>query len=210
MQGFIAELMELIAKDEEIRLQIIPVATSQLFDNLDKGYYDGVVGPLYPDVINEEKYLFSEPFYLTGPVLVVPVNSKATSIAELPNVGIKTGFSATFPNSGQPLTSLLSFDNMNIALSELILGKIDGLIMSSPDAYAYIQGYYADKLKVVTPPLNKEGLRLVTKHDFFGEALIKIFNEGLEKARKEKLYEKMLHDWELVNPETAYQHLGPT
>lgn len=206
MQGFVSELIEQIAKDEEIKIQVITVGVSQLFDNLDKRHYDAVINSLSPDVINQEKYVFSEPFYLTGPVLIVPLQSKATTIAELHNVGIKTGFSATFMDSGQPLTSTIPFYNMNVALSELIAGKIDGLIMDSLDAYAYVQGYYADKLKIVTPPLNKDGLRLITLHKFFGEHLVKIFDAGIKKAKEDKSYEKLLQRWELIDPEIAFGH----
>lgn len=206
MQGFVSELIEQIAKDEEIKIQVISVGASQLFDNLDKRHYDAVISPLSPNVTNQEKYEFSEPFYLTGPVLIVPLNSKSTTIAELHNVGIKSGYSATFMDSGQPLTSTIPFYNMNVALSELIAGKIDGLIMESIDAYAYVQGYYADKLKIVTPPLNKDGLRLITLRKFFGEHLVKIFDAGVKKAKEDKSYEKLLQRWELIDPETAYTH----
>jgi polar amino acid transport system substrate-binding protein len=204
MVGFVSELTQSIAKDEEIKIQVISIGTSQLMDNMEKGYYDGVFSSLSPDILNEKKYRFSEPFYLTGPVLVVSVKSKATSIKELHTVGIERGFSLPTGLSNTPLTSVLPFDNTNIALSELVLGNIDGFIMDSVDAYAYVRGYYAGKLKVVTPPLDNEGLRLVTLNEFFGKELVKIFDQGLETARKDKRYHELLDKWELIDPETAY------
>lgn len=204
MQGFISELMAKIAKEEEIKIQLVTVASSQLFDNLSKGYYDGVISPLSPNVINEEKYLFSEPIYLVGPVLIVPLNSKATKISQLHNVGVKTGFSGIFTLSGSPRTQILTYNDMNVALNDLALGKIDGLIMGSIDAYAYIQGYYTDKLKVVTSPLTNEGLRLVTLNKFFGKELEKLFDKGLIEAKKEGFYQNLLKKWELIDPEKAY------
>jgi len=200
MLGFASELVDFIAKEEEVKIQLVSMGSSQLLDNLEKGHYDGILSSIYPDVFNEKKYLFSEPFYLTGPVLVVPLNSKATSINELHTVGIERGF--TTP--GTPLISVIPFNNMNVALSELVMGKIDGVIMNNIDAYAFLEGYYSSKLKVVTAPLNDEGLRLITLNDFFGKALIKIFDDGLGKAKAEKVYHKLIQDWELTNPETAY------
>ena len=204
MQGFISELTAKIAKEEEIKIQLVTVASSQLFDNLAKGYYDGVISPLSPNVINEEKYLFSEPIYLVGPVLIVPLHSKATKISELHNVGVKTGFSGIFTLSGSPMTQILTYNDMNVALNDLALGKIDGLIMGSIDAYAYIQGYYTDKLKVATSPLTNEGLRLVTLNKFFGKELEKLFDKGLTEVKKEGFYQNLLKKWELIDPEKAY------
>lgn len=204
MQGFISELTAKIAKDEEIRIQLVTVASSQLFDSLEKGYYDGVISPLSPNVINEEKYIFSEPIYLVGPVLIVPLHSKATKISELHNVGVKTGFSGIFTLSGSPMTQILTYNDMNIALNDLVRGKIDGLIMGSIDAYAYIQGYYSGKLKVVTSPLTNEGLRLITLNKFFGQELEKHFDRGLLQTKKEGFYQNLLKKWELIDPEKAY------
>ena len=204
MLGFVSGLIDFIAKDEDVKIRIIPVGTSQLYDNLDKGYYDGIFSSLHPDVLKEKKYLFSEPFYLTGPVLIVPSNSKATMMSDLHTVGIERGFRTIFALSGTPMTSIVPYDNLNAGLSELVLGKIDGLIVNSLDAYAFTEGYYKDKLKVVTLPLNDEGLRLITLDHFFGKALIKIFNQGLERAKEEKIYHNLLEKWDLVDPENAF------
>ncbi|HRD55923.1 MAG TPA: transporter substrate-binding domain-containing protein [Parachlamydiaceae bacterium] len=204
MQGFISELLDAIGNEENIHLRLVPVASSELLDQLDKGYYDGVVTSLSSDILSGDKYIFSDPFYLTGPVLIVPVHSKAKSISDLDTIGVKTGFFTAFSIVGEPLVSIIYYENMNEALSQLLSGKIDGLIMNSLDAYAYIQGYYAGKLKVATPPLNKSGLRLASLHTFFGKHLVEIFDEGVQKLKEEKIYDQLLNKWELVNPETAY------
>lgn len=206
MQGFTSELMDFIAKNEEIKLQLVTSGgVFQFFDNLENGYYDGVVSSMPPSVLNQDKYLFSEPFYLTGPVLIVPIKSSATKVSDLRTIGIKTGTYGSLALANLPSISTLSFENINVALSELVAGRIDGIVLDSLSAYAYIQGYYKDKLKIVTPPLDSQGLRLVTKHNFFGKALVKIFNEGLEKAKEEKIYDKILQKWDLTNPETDFQ-----
>lgn len=204
MQGFVSELTTQIATKEDLKIQLVPVATSQLFDNLDKEYYDAVFSSLSPNVLNERKYYFSDTIYSVGPVLIVPKYSKATSIDQLHNVGVKTGFSGIFAASGSPLTSVITYNNMNLALSDLDMGKIDGLVMGSIDAYAYIKGFYLDKLKVVTPPLTKEGLRLVTLNNHLNKEFIKLFNEGLKEIKEEGDYEKILHNWNLIDPEKAY------
>lgn len=205
MQGFVSELLEDIAKDEEIHMTVISVNPSQLFENLDRGYYDAVVSSLSPDVLNEEKYRFSNIFYSTGPVLVVPLNSKVTSLKEISSLGFKSGYSAAFVLSIAPQVSIVYYENINQALSDLAIGKIDGLMLDSVEAYAYIQGYYKDKLKVISAPMNESGLRLLTLHGFFGKKLIHLFDDGVERLKEDKTYDKLLERWDLVNPETAYQ-----
>lgn len=203
MQGFISELLESVAEEEDIHLRLVPVASSELLHQLEKGYYDGVISSLSSDILSGDKYLFSEPFYLTGPVLVVPIKSTAKNVGELNTIGIKNGFFTAF-SKVEPIVSTIYYENMNEALAELLAGKIDGLLMNSIDAYAYVNGYYAGKFKVVTPPLNKSGLRLVALHKFFGTQLIKLFEDGLERVKEEKIYDRLLEKWDLVNPETAY------
>src|SRR5947209_5091837 len=73
MMGFVSELFQEIAKVEELQIKLINTGADYLFYGLNNGDFDGVLSSL--TVASSSKYLFSKPFYLLGPVLIVPFDS---------------------------------------------------------------------------------------------------------------------------------------
>lgn len=203
MQGFTTDLLMAIAKEENFKLEILNVGPNQLKDNLEREWYDGMLSSLMPDVLNQEKYAFSNPFYLTGPVLIVLKDSTVDSLRDLENrrLGVKSGSRSILTLSGSLGIDLVTYENLNTAIEDLIKNRIDGVLMDSVIAQTYIQNFYASKLKVVTSPLNKEGLRLVALRNAYGEHLVEKFNEGLKKLRENGEYRELLKKWELVHPD---------
>lgn len=203
MQGFTTELLQEISREEGFKFRFMTVGSAQLFDSLDRGIYDGVISTLMPDVVRREKYLFSDPYYLVGPVLVVPTHSKIKGLNDLDgkSVGIRRGSPAVFVLSGYPGILLVTFDNMTEALDRLLSDRLDGVIVDSMIAHTYTQGIYANQLKVVTNPLLDEGFRLIAKHGRLGEHLIEKFDAGLKKVKEKGIYKQLLNKWELIDTE---------
>lgn len=203
MQGFTTDLLIAIAKEEDFKLEILNVGPNQLIDNLDRQWYEGILTSLMPDVVNQNKYVFSDPFYLTGPVLIVLKDSNVDSLKDLQGrrLGVKAGSRSILTLSGNLDINLVTYANINMAIEELIRDRIDGVLMDSVIAETYIQNFYASKLKVVTSPLNKEGLRLVGLRNDYGEHLVDMFNTGLQKMRDNGMYRELLKKWDLVHPD---------
>ncbi len=201
MQGFTTELLQEISKEEDFKFRFMSVGPTLLYSNLDKGFYDAVLASMIPDIGHREKYAFSNPFYLLGPVLVVPTNSRIRSVPDLDgrSVGIRRGSSAVFTLSGYAGIVLVTFDNMNEALERLMQDRLDAVIMDSMIAHSYIQGVFSERLKVVTNPLTDEGLRMIVPHDKAGEYIVEKFNTGLKKMKENGVYQRLLKKWELVD-----------
>jgi len=202
-QAFTDDLLLAIAKEEDLHFQTTEVGPTQLFSGLDMGSYDAILTPIAPNVINQDSYIFSDPIYLLGPVLIVPINSKFKSLEDMEGqtIGVKSGFTTVFNLKHYPSILFVTYDNMNQALDNLANDRLDGVIVSAIAAYTYTQGFYSGKLKIVTSPLTKEGIRLVTLHYPLGEMLIESFNEGLSKLKTEKVYQTLLKNWNLINTE---------
>lgn len=203
MQGFATDLIQEISREEEFRFRFMAVSASQLYDSLDRGIYDAVIGAMIPDAVHREKYLFSDPFYLYGPVLMVPFDSSIKSLDDLDgmSVGIRRGSPAVFALSGYPEISLVIFDNMNEAVDRVLMDRLDGIILEGLIAHTYAQGIYENQLKVVTNPLLDEGLRLVAKPGEISEYLIEKFNDGLAKVKQKGIYKQLLEKWDLIDTE---------
>jgi polar amino acid transport system substrate-binding protein len=203
MRAFSDELILAIANKMHLKVVLVPAIYSNLMDGLDEEKYDGVFSVLLPNVVNQTHYFFSDPYYLLGPVLVVPQSSTITSLEQMKGkiIGIQNGSSSIYNVEHYPSILILPYDNMSMALNDLANNKIDGVIMESWPAHVYIESFYKDQLKIVTSPLTNTGLRLVTLRKPEYRHLIESFNEGLIELKKEGEYDRILNEWGLFNSE---------
>ena len=74
------------------------------------------------------------------------------------------------------------YDSIPQALNDVVAGAIDGAIVDVVIASSYCENIYKGQLKIVTPPLNDLGLRLLTRvHET--PQLMRAFNEGLAELK---------------------------
>src|SRR5262245_143678 len=71
LTGFTNDLMAHIGEQNSIRFNWIETNPANLISGLDNKNYDFILTTLRPNVINQEKYDFSELIFELGPVLVV-------------------------------------------------------------------------------------------------------------------------------------------
>lgn len=200
--GFTDELLVAIAKDNEIEIQFFNALSTNLYEGLNLGFYDAIVSNTRPTSILRENFVFSDPFFLLGPVLIVPANSSVTSLQQMEGkvVGIESGASVVFDIETYPSIVIVPYENVFGALDTLTAGKIDGVIMGALSAHIYIPNLYPSKLKIATKPLTKEGIRLVAKKGAEGEEFIEVFNKGLSQYQENGQYEKLITHWGLFTP----------
>lgn len=204
LQGFCDDLIYAIAAKEGLKVTIINESSNNLMLGLDNGTYDLAVSFLFPNPSLKEYYDFSDPFYYLGPVLVLPEDSKITSLEQMQNkvIGIKNESSTVFDVVNYPSIIIVPYESMVFALESLGNGHIDGVIMPLIPAFIYTTSFYKGKLKIGTPPLTQEGLRIVATVESDGDKFIKIFNKGLQEAKETGIYDALLLKWDLFNPET--------
>lgn len=211
--AFTNDLMATVAKDNNLRFQWIETNPNYLLNGLDNGYYDFILSSLRPNVVNQEKYDFSEPVFDLGPVLIVRQDSQFASLKEMKSrpIGIPYGFATNFnavriPGINVYDLSLVYYNNMNKALEDLKNDQIDGVIMKAIPAYAITEGFYAGMLKVVTAPLNDEGLRIVSLKTSSLNDIIDEINESINLMRQDGSYKKLIQKWNLIDPHSQYWH----
>jgi ABC-type amino acid transport substrate-binding protein len=206
--AFLSDLISEILQTEKISANLYTMENGDLFLALDDGTYDGIIISGVPNTYLQGKYLFSEPFYRSGPVLVVPENSTITSLKELAGkpIGIQKGSSLLFELEKDRGSMLfISYDNVVAALDDLTTNVLSGVIMEMPLAYTYANSFYSGKVKVVTGPLTKLGVRLTAPKGPLGKHLIDNVNEGLEKLKKNGEYDKLIEKWELIQSSNSVQ-----
>ncbi|MGM0439989.1 MAG: substrate-binding periplasmic protein [Chlamydiota bacterium] len=198
---FSNEVLNAIAKEEGLTLTFYQTNSEYLLFGLEKNTYDAVLSPLYPLKSRQAKYNFSDPYFYTGPVIVVPQDSSVTSIRDLRGlrVGLLKGSQSILSLERFPPSIIVkSYDNINMAMEEMSgLGTINAAIMNLVPAYILCNNLYSQQLKVASPPLTDEGIRLVTLADTGSPELIEHFNRGLQKIKDNGTYYLLLNKWKL-------------
>lgn len=201
--AFTGELMRSIFLSQGLQIEILDIDSDRLFETLDANLADVVMMPVIPTSSTEQRFYFSTPFYKTGPVLIVPIHSGIDSVTDLKDrlVAVKRNSPIVLDLGGYGLT-FSPYDKMAVAFNDLAAGKIDGIIMPVVEAYVFIEAFFPGRFKVVTSPLNDEGVRLVTLKNAKEKLLIDTFNAELKKMKKDGRYKALLEKWGLSDPES--------
>lgn len=192
LTGFTNALIQALEKEEGKPFHLVDVSWDQLYQGLEEQTYAGAFTTLDPTVITEGRYTFSNPFLLLGPVLVVPSESDAHSLADLGNttIGAYAYDESVLIIQRYPSILIQPYEQITMALEEVATGQLAGALVPNLEARALIGNLYTDRLKIVTLPLSNKGLRLITlkgRHP----SLIEHFNKGLEALRKNGTYQEL-------------------
>lgn len=211
LQAFMNDLFAAIGQEMHLHLEWLETNPIALIEGLDMGSYDVILSSLQPTFATQHKYLFSNLIFELGPVLVVPQKSSAKSLEDMKGktVGVWKGSIFTFntiKKSGAHFYDIfiVPYDNINKALEALERNQMDGLIMDAIPAYSHSEGYYYNKLKVISAPLNDEGLRLIGLKNSHTAEFLEEFNNALLEVQKNGIYTQLIAKWKLVDPEVQY------
>lgn len=179
----------LIAKIGNKKLVIVESDSVNLLAKLDDQTFDAILSSYPPTVTAKGRYLFSNPYLLIGPVLVVPKSSTTTSIAELSEkiIGLSPDDESIQIAQKNPSLVIRNYASMPVALKDLAAGKLDAVLINTLEANALVPKFYANTLRIATYPLNDKGLRLITSLGQ-NEELITVFNEKLAALRESDEY----------------------
>lgn len=204
LQGFIDDLIFTIADKEGVGVELFYARSDQILIGLDNGNYDGIISHLPVNDSNKIYYLFSDPFILFGPVLVVNKSSNIEGFKQMEGkiLGIKSGSSAILNVERDPKIIIITYETINSAIENLTNNKIDGVVMELWLARALTEGFYSDRLKIVTKPLNNSGLRLITLNEKKWIPLIESFNKALEEIRESGVFHELVLKWSLRETES--------
>ncbi len=199
--AFTSDLLSTIAKRRDVRIELINVSSNYLFEGLNEKDYGSVISSLTPNPLNNQYYNFSNPFFFVGPVLIVPADSDIDSLTAMHNrvIGVRRDANVNF-NITKYDAYYKPYDSMTMAFEDLYRDRIDGIILPVLQAYTYIDTFHKGRFKVVTSPLDDQGLRLVSRQTYLSEFLIEEFNAGFQELIDDGTYQALCNKWGLINP----------
>lgn len=197
--AFSIELLVEISKKEKLPIATVRKNWDNLVEDLQKKQYDAILSSMRPYTFFEKTFSFSDLYIQTGPVIVVPLASKITRLGDLQakEVGVVSGSSSTVLLQKIPGLILQNFPTITLTLNavrnqEVQAGSIPVLI-----AQRFVTDLYFDALRITTPPLDDEGLRLITLHKASPHLMTR-FNRGLAKLKKDGTYNRLRTKWGLA------------
>ncbi len=199
--GFSTELLRLISKEEKITFSLLYTNWDSLLSGLNAGNYKAILSSLHPYNFNLQNYDFSELYLPIGPVLVLPVSSPYQSLADIKGkqVAALTGSSSILLLESYPNIMISFCNSISDIINQLESGQAVAALLPVLTARAYTTGSFYNRFKIASTPLNDEGLRLITKKGS-SPKLLKQFNTGLEKLKKDGRYDTLLTEWRLQGP----------
>jgi ABC-type amino acid transport substrate-binding protein len=201
VQGFTDDLFFEIASREGFRVSFVKVPNKTLLPLLNKKKVDGVITTQLPAHKDEKAFLFSDPFFSFGPVLIVRENDTLENFKSLQSKVVGFG-----RNYGEDLTTredlgyiFRPYDQVITAIEELINGRLDAVLMDSIYGHQLESGLYAGKIKIATALFKVTKFRLAVKAGKNDE-FIALFNKGMAGLKQDGTYQTMLTYWSLYEP----------
>lgn len=202
IQGFIDDLFFEIAKRKGFLIEFQMVINGKTLSMVRAKEADAVIGTIDITPQNQKLFLYSQPLYAFGPVMVIRANDPYKSLAELKDkfVAFDRNYAGYLEGKSAIPFIFKPYDQMTFAMEDLVQGKIDAVVCDSFVAYQYVNSFYANKIKVATGLLKEKHLRLITYKKSKNHELIEIFDEGLQELKAQGTYKKMLNYWGIVDP----------
>lgn len=206
--GFSDDLLYEVSQLENIPIQLMLTPETPSLSLLDDGEADAILSGLQPNDQNMQSYLFSNPYFLSGPVLLIQQSAPYTSLTDMNGkiIGYDRNYNWALLLTDTGNTIFRPYDDTNAAIEALINGNIDGVVADALIAYKSASGLYRGLIRAVGPPLLPLGIRLIVKKGK-NEELVSEFNDGLQKLKESGLYDKMLRYWglfDITKPHTIY------
>ncbi|MFT9258204.1 MAG: glutamine ABC transporter substrate-binding protein GlnH [Acetobacter sp.] len=198
--GFDIDLWDAIAKDIGVTYTLQPMDFSGIVPALQTAQVDVAVSGMTIKEIRRKVIDFSDSYYDSGVMLMVPVDSTITGVEDLKgrSLALKTGTaSADYAKEHFKDTEFRLFPNFDNAYLELMTGRVDAAMHDTPNVLYYINTIGRGKVKTV-------GAQMMAQQYGFGfpkgSPLVARVNASLARLRKNGTYDAIYKKWFGVAP----------
>lgn len=198
--GFDIDLINAIAKDQKIEVEIKNTAWDGIFAGLEGGAYDAILSSVTITEERKKTYDFSDPYFDANQAIVVRMDDAAImteqDLAGKP-VGAQIGTTgAIYVGDNLKEATLKQYDSADLAMMDLVNKQVDAVVIDTPVAanFALQSEQFKGKLKIVSEIITSEQYALtVQKGD--PKQILAIFNAGLKNLKDSGEYAKIYEKW---------------
>lgn len=193
--GFDIDLWDAIAKDMGVTYKLQPMDFNGIIPGLQTHQVDvGIAGITIKDE-RRRAVDFSDPYYDSGLLLIVPKGSAIKSGADLKGnvLAVKTGTaSVDYAKANFPDAELRLFPNIDNAYLEVQTGRADAALHDAPNVLYFIKTNGQGKVQAVGPQLQAQQYGMAFEK---GSELREKVNASLAKLKANGTYKAIYAKW---------------
>jgi len=193
--GFDIDLWDLIANELDVEYELRPMDFSGILPALQTDNVDVALAGITITEERQKAIDFSDGYYDSGFLLMVPVDSDINSPDDLANktLALKTGTSAAqYAQDNFTETTLRLFPNIDNAYLELQTGRVDAAMHDTPNVLYYIKSAGGGRVKTVGEQMLAHEYGVAFPK---GSKLVEPVNEALAKIKEDGRYEEIYVKW---------------
>lgn len=192
--GFDIDLMKAICQKLGVQPDFVVVPFDGIIPGLNQRKYDAIISSFTITVAREEVVDFSEPYYVAGQAIAVPLGDTVVkSLTDLQGkrIGAQLGTTGEILAKQVADAEVISFDNISAAFIDMENVKLDAIINDKPTSQMIIN--VRRSAKIVGPLLTKESYGMAVRQ---GEIkLLEAINQALEQLKGEGVLEQLQQKW---------------
>lgn len=200
--GYEIDLIKAMGETAGFQVKFVEVPWGTIFNGLEKGKYDAVLASVSITDSKKDKYDFSEPYFTTEQLFVVPKAKREEPLREKSIAAFKLTTGAEALRLYQKVNiAFYTVEETDKAFMDLSKGFIDGVLCDSPMAvdYATCNNKYKDKFALTTCML-PDGVQIPNEN--YGIAVRKgnaevldLINQGLHAVIEKGIESEIRTKW---------------
>lgn len=197
--GFDIDLMAALAEEAGFEYEVRNTNWDGIFAGLANGAYDAVISSVTITDERKKAMNFTEPYINAGQILLTRVDLEGVSELEDmkgKSVGVQQGTTGDFAVEAITAIDRRAYDDIGLAVQDLLNGNVDGVVCDSPIAADYVMNNpnFKGKLKIVGEPFTSEFLGIAVQKDNVEllETLNAALAEVIASGKRDQLVDKWL------------------
>lgn len=195
--GYSIDYMTAAAKAAGFKAVFKNVAWDGIFAGLAAGKYDAVCSSVTITEKRQKSMDFSIPYFKVRQALIVAKDSDAKSLADLKGqkVGGQIGTTGYFAIKAAEGVEAKSYDEVGLAMEDLNVGRIAGVVCDDPVAANYAMDQYRDTLKIATVIESGEVELYGVAVKKGNKEVLDLLNKGIESVSKTDYVQELQQKW---------------
>lgn len=195
--GFDIDLINAIAEKGGFKVEIRNTAWDGIFAGLANGSYDAVISSVTITEERKQQMDFSAPYLNAGQVIVVKKGTTGSTLADFKGkkMGGQIGTTGVMEIQKHQNITLKTYDEIGLAIEDLYLGRIDGVVVDAPTAASFVlqNPKYKDKLMIASDPFTEEYYGIAVRKG--NKRVLDMINRGLAEVKKAGIDKELEKKW---------------
>lgn len=196
--GYGVEYIKEVAKEAGIDVEVQNIAWDGIFGGVATGKYDIVASSTTITPERQQQFDFTIPYYNVSQAVVLPAGQDIKSLNDLKGkkVGGQIGTTGIFVmRKADPDAQIREYDDVGLAIQDLLGGRIDAVICDDPVAMYYVNKKpdTAGKLNLSFKTDANESYGFTVKKG--RQDLVDKLNKGIEKVKASGKEAELIKKW---------------